>query len=820
MDPFLTAFGDHVARDPEHPAVIEGDRTVGYRELDAWSQGLSSLLRRPSADSQSRIGYLGPIDLEFVVTLLGAHRSGACLVWLDSSQPDPSLRELVEHARLDVVVHGAATLAGRARDLHASTLTASAGREVTAPLGSDAALGDDTDWGHIRYTSGSTGRPKGVPIGRAEITRILDRLHPTTRTTASDRVGLFGHFWPLTAFEALGHGATLVVLDPATQGPRGVLDEMCRSGVSVALTYTALFRQLADAATEQLESLRLAHLSGEQLRRSDIERFERVSVAGAELINSYGSSEYPLIAFHRHRRGDAVEDDPVPLGRPFVADEVDVIDEDGRSVEPGQVGRVVVRSSWLPAGYVDDPDRSSKVFVTDPHTGETVYHTGDLALRDDEGILHPRGRADDQVKIRGHTVRLSDVENVVAAHPAVRECAVVAVESPVGTRLVGRFVVEPGHELTGRELRRDLAVEVAGHLVPGRLSPIVALPVGENRKLDRARLLDEGGSGSALAVGDVVVNERIDTIRHIYGELLGHSSFTLDDDFFDVGGDSLLAMALVERVERLFSTRIPFDRLLRDGASVRAIDETLDRLSSGEGLAELEVVRGGTPHSPVLLSPLIDGGVSDYLALVRTIDADDAVLATAVPGLDGHTMPSRTIDELADRLESQVGDRRPRMIVGYSFGAVVAVELARRLGSSSSPRTPLVLIEPDVSAMKTLPRLRFVAHAVAERRFATAWTRVRLLLGSRRPASAVEVHTTALVGHTSRPLRPGRTLLVTAADSEHPASASSWRPLLPGECTHVEVGGDHLSVMRPPQVDEVARAVLDWLAADPSDGAT
>lgn len=806
VDSLLSAFRASSEHTPEALAVIDHDREITYEQLDRRVRAMTALLRQQSTATDRRIGFLGTIGLDCVVTLMGAHQAGVCFVWLDPREQIAALVELIEHGGLDCVVHSR-DLAERAAAFDVNTLDVE--NATNTPLSTSEAFGDGKGWSHIRYTSGSTGRPKGVPISRAQVEYILERLHPTTNTTAADRVGLFGHFWPVTIFEALEHGATLVVLDPVRDGVSGAIEQMRTHEVTTVLTFTALFRQLASAAREPLPSLRLAHLSGEPLRRADIERFERMCRPGSELINSYGSSEYPLIAFHRHTWGDHMDGDRVPLGRPFDPTEVDVVDERGRSTTVDEVGMVIVRSTWLPSGYVGDPGRSEAVFVDDPVTGTRIYRTGDLAHRDARGILHARGRGDDQVKVRGHAVRVSDVEREVATHPGVRECAVVAAESSVGTTLVCRYVTDDGHELSPRDLRSELAVRLAGHMVPGQLWPIDSLPTGANGKLDRGALLDIQRS-SADPVPRTF-NARAMEIRAMCVDLLGHDAFTEHDDFFDVGGDSLMAMALLEQIESTFGIRIPFDEIVLHGASAYGLAETLERLATREPGHGAEVLRSGSGDSPVLLANLLDGGVSDYLELIRRIDPSEPVIMVPIP----RTSPARSrrsLNDLVDSLVVELGSSAtPRMIIGYSFGALVAVEMARRLsGPAGAPE--LILIEPDVSWATSLPGLRHVAHALVERRFAVARGRAALLLGNGRDAPLDRINMVSLIRYRPTALQGCRTLVITAEESHMTDSAARWAPLLGDDVTVVGVPGDHLSVVKPPAVDTVARVIAEWRA--------
>jgi len=350
-------------------------------------------------------------------------------------------------------------------------------------------------------------------------------------------------------------------------------------------------------------------------------------------------------------------------------------------------------------------------------------------------------------------------------------------------------------------------------MCPGLLWPIESLPTGANGKLDRNALLDIlRPEDTRKDANDS--DPRIAAIREMCVRLLGHSAFIDHDDFFDVGGDSLLAMALVEQIESAFGVRIPFDQLLLHGASAHGLADTLERLSthvSGDGPI---ILRHGVraEDQPVLLANLLDGGVSDYRELIRLVDPSEPVITVRTPGVD-KSEPCRSIESLADALadEFDKASNIPCLIVGYSFGAQVAIEIARRLRGRGS-RPDLVLIEPDVSWAKSLPGLRHVAHALVERRFAVARTRALLLLRTGHRAPLGEIHIAALARYRPEPLEGCRTLIITAVDSHMTESAARWEKLVGEEVTQVCVPGDHLSVVKPPAVAAAARAVIDWRA--------
>ena len=324
-------------------------------------------------------------------------------------------------------------------------------------------------------------------------------------------------------------------------------------------------------ADRRLPDLRHVTLSGEPLSRLDVEAFERVSGPDAVLANCYASNEMPWITTHLHHHGDIIDGFWLPIGTPEDPHIVEVVDHMGAEVPIGSSGEMVVCSPHIPAGYINSPEKSAAVFRKRAD-GTSSYHTGDFAYRDVQGRLHSVGRADEQVKVRGFALRLADVEQELLAHPQVGEAAVVDFVSP---REIRKLACHYTGGVEAGSLKRFLRQSLPAHMVPDVFVRHEALPKTGTGKIQKSELqlpVDYLRSADADFVSD---DERSVAAR--WRRILGHGNFGSEDDFFEVGGDSLQAMDLLLEIEKKFGCRIPFETVILEGTTVRSMAESIRR---------------------------------------------------------------------------------------------------------------------------------------------------------------------------------------------------------------------------------------------------
>ncbi|MFJ9247502.1 non-ribosomal peptide synthase/polyketide synthase [Streptomyces sp. NPDC101776] len=632
-------FRAQVARTPEATAVVFEDTALTYAELDLRVEKLAHTLAAHGARAEAVVAVALPRSLALVVSLLAVHRAGAAYLPLDTGYPAKRLAyTLTDAAPVCLITTGGVTLP----DSDVPTLTVDADgipdRPARAPL---PAAHDPRHPAYVIYTSGSTGRPKGVTVPHQGITNRLLWMQDTYRLDADDRVlqktpagfdvSVWEFFWPLIT------GATLVVARPeGHQDPVYLAELIRRQHITTAHFVPSMLRAFLDEpAAARCTDLLQVMCSGEALPAPLAACFHQV-IPSARLHNLYGPTEASVdVTAHE------VPADPatVPIGRPVWNTRTYVLDAGLRPVPPGVAGELYLAGVQLARGYLGRSALTAERFVADPYAiepGARMYRTGDLARWTRDGELEYLGRADDQVKLRGFRIELGEIESVLAAHASVAHATVVLRDE----RLVA-YVVPTGPAADSAELRAHTAKSLPDHMVPSAVVILDALPLTPNGKLDRRAL---PAPDFAAEVTDTRPRTPLEeTLCALVADVLGLERVGVEDDFFALGGDSIVAMQLVARARAAGLTFSPRDVFRHKSAAGLATvtattapaerddDVTLLDLTSDER-AELATLPAGTEVLPV--SPL-QAGLLFHAALDSGDDGPDVYTVQVSYDLEG-----------------------------------------------------------------------------------------------------------------------------------------------------------------------------------------
>ncbi|MEU1192933.1 non-ribosomal peptide synthase/polyketide synthase [Streptomyces sp. NPDC005859] len=635
-------FAAQVARTPKATAVVFEDTALTYAELDRRVERLAHTLAAHGACAEATVAVALPRSLALVVSLLAVHRAGAAYLPLDTGYPAERLAYTLTDARpVCLVTADGVTLP----DTGVPTLTVAADgtpdRPAHAPL---PTVLDPRHPAYVIYTSGSTGRPKGVTVPHEGIANRLLWMQDTYRLDSGDRVlqktpagfdvSVWEFFWPLLT------GATLIVARPeGHQDPAYLAELIQRRGITTAHFVPSMLRAFLDEpAAARCTGLRQVMCSGEALPAPLAARFHRV-LPGSRLHNLYGPTEASVdVTAHE------VPADPagVPIGRPVWNTRTYVLDAALRPVPPGVAGELYLAGVQLARGYLGRPGLTAERFVADPYAdvpGARMYRTGDLARWTRDGALEYLGRADDQIKLRGFRIELGEIESALTAHGSVAQAAVVVRDE----RLVA-YVVPDGRAADSAELRTHTARTLPDHMVPAAVVTLDVLPLTPNGKLDRRALPAPDFAAEVTDTRPRTAPE--ETLGALVADVLGLERVGVDDDFFSLGGDSIVAMQLVARARAAglaFSPRDVFRHKSVAGLAAVATNGTgpasanrddnalLSDLTEDER-TELCALPAGTEVLPV--SPL-QAGLLFHAALDSGDEGPDVYTVQVSYDLDG-----------------------------------------------------------------------------------------------------------------------------------------------------------------------------------------
>ncbi|WP_285505284.1 non-ribosomal peptide synthetase [Actinokineospora sp. NBRC 105648] len=650
-------FAEQVAKAPGALALVAGDERLTYAELDARSDAVADVLVERGAVPGGIVAVALPRSADLVVAVLAVLKSGAAYLPLDPDYP---------RARLDFMLSDAApTLVVTTPELRDQFAVPVVTTADTAPAGQRPTVTADHP-AYVIYTSGSTGTPKGVLVPHRNVDRLLSATDHWFGFGPDDVWTLFHSYafdfsvWEL--WGALLRGGTLVVVDHATsRSPEAFLDLLARERVTVLNQTPSAFHQLdeADRARGGAElALRYVIFGGEALDpRTLAGWYARHADDAPRLVNMYGITETTVHVTYRPLTEHDAEDGGPDVGVPIPDLRAYVLDAGLAPVAPGVIGELHVAGAGLADGYLNRPGLTATRFVANPFGAGRLYRTGDLA-RWVDGTLEYLGRADGQVKLRGFRIELGEVESVLARHESVAQAVAVVRDN----RLIAYVTATSNSTVDSLDLRTHAGRDLPEHMIPAAVVVLERIPLTVNGKVDRKALPAPDFAGLTTAREAETAAEQ--TLASVFAEVLGLPAVGVDDDFFALGGDSIVSIQLVSRARAeglRFSPRDVFERRTVARIAEVAVVPTVVVASQGTG---------ALPLTPIMRELLRRGGpinrVSQARLLIAPADLTLDRLTSAVQSLvDIH-------DILRARLTGDSLDVRP-------IGSVQAASLVSRV---------------------------------------------------------------------------------------------------------------------------------------------
>ncbi|HZI10167.1 MAG TPA: amino acid adenylation domain-containing protein [Myxococcus sp.] len=835
-------FEAQVDQTPEAVALVVGDKWLTYQQLEQRANQVAWQLRALGVGPEVRVGVCLERTEALVVALLGILKAGGAYVPLDPAYPRERLALMLEDAQSPVLVTQR-SLEGVVQTAGAQVVWLGEGEAVgQQPVVRPEALTQPGHLAYVLYTSGSTGRPKGVALEHRGAVAFLEwALSTFSRQQLGGVLGATSVNFDLSVFE---------VFAPLSCGGRVYLAEnaLGLAGL-VGAGEVTLVNTVPSAMAELVRqgavppSVKTVNLAGEALPSTLVEALYGLGTV-EEVYNLYGPTEdttYSTWALSpKGAKG------PPPIGRPLAGTQAYVVDARLKPVPVGVPGELYLAGAGLARGYLGRAELTAERFVPDPFSaspGARMYRTGDRVKWRGDGQLEYLGRIDFQVKVRGFRIELGEVEEALRRHPGVQEAVVVARGEGADKQLVGYVSAKAGQTVEAGELREQLRQHLPRFMVPAALVVLEAMPLNPNGKIDRKALpeperLPGHERGATLAPRDRVEME----LASIFEALLGVKPVGMHDDFFALGGHSLLAVRLVDQLQRRLG-RKPSLHQLFGNATVESLAALL-RDAPAEGppspLATLQP-RGHLP--PLFLVHAIGGSALSFRELSQALGEQQPLHAFHAPGLEGDTPAFKDIPAMARHYLSFLREARapgaPLWLAGWSFGGLVAYEMARQLEAEGTHVEGVILLDSWLPRPMMTPRqdgaegLRHLARELGlEPGEDATLTRLAALAVERRllpPSTAEEdlrralevhqAHQAAFHAFQPQPSKGLRLVLLRPEEAANPVDAAlleqdptgGWGALVTGPVELHPVPGDHFRMLRAPHVEvlaQVLRAVL------------
>lgn len=695
-------IAERAALAPGAPAILGAGGQLTYAELLARAQSVATTLRREGVHRGDRVGLSVARSPDLIAGMLGIMAAGAAYVPLDPEYPDDRLAFIIADASLACVLVDDVSHARLAHGTGARLVSLAACPPVMpGKAGCDGPATPD-DAAYVIYTSGSTGRPKGVVIGHRALAAFSATTVDGFELTEHDRVLQFStpnfDASVVEIFPVLLAGAAVVLRNAEMAESVDAFMSRCEEwGVTIAIPPTAFWHEmvgtLADEGRTIPPSIRLMAVGGERMLPERATLWRKVAPHAA-LVNGYGPTETTVVVTRHHMpagHGDTVR--AVPIGRPLPGARVFVLDSHRNLVPLGVPGELYIGGVQLAEGYLGRPDLTAERFVPSPFTpGERLYRSGDIVRWRPDGELEYIGRLDRQVKVRGFRVEIGEVESALLESSMVAECAVEAVSGPGGhQRLIAYVVVrgtdqEGGLAAVGEHLRRRLPA----FMVPAPIIPVPLIPRTANGKADRAALPppDLQGRG-AERVRPLTRSHHV--LVEIWERLLSVWPVGIEDDFFALGGNSLLAMQMVTEVRRVFGRSLQLNALF-ESPTIAGIAAHLPITPQHQSEARVVALnRNGARPPLIFFHPDVVGSGLYCREIVRQVGPEQPVYLVG-PTLPGGpaTIEAAAAADVAWIRETVPG---PYRIGGYCAAGTAAYETARLLREQGETVQLLVLVE-------------------------------------------------------------------------------------------------------------------------------
>lgn len=550
----MAVFTDIASRNGDKVAIVAQDSRVTYRQLDAMSNHIAMALQEKQVQIGDRVGVCADRSIEAIAAMLGVLKAGAAYVPLDSSYPVDRLQYMIEDSAASVILCHS-HLADKLPDALDNLMILDGFRDTLEPVASLGRSVSATAPAYVMYTSGSTGKPKGIEV----VQRNIVRLVRNTRFMTLDENVRFLQYAPIS-FDAatleiwgpLLNGGSIAVAPPGHLNAEEFAAVISRHSVNAAWLTAALFHYFVEYHLDALRPLKQL-LAGGDVLSPKLVRTLLDEVPGMTLINGYGPTENTTFTCCYPMSG--VEDvrSTVPIGKPISNTRVFVLDRNLNPVPVGVPGELYTSGDGVANGYLNREELTTEVFLTNPYArngDDRFYKTGDLVRYYEDGNLEYLGRIDQQVKIRGFRIELSEVEDAVSRVNTIREVAVIAREDiPRVKRLVAYYVPVQGMNPTSVELRSELKQILPEYMVPSAFVSMESLPVTANGKLDRKALPKPDTESDATAQRVAPRTEKETILVDIWKQVLNLDDLGVRDNFFEMGGDSILSIQIISRAK-------------------------------------------------------------------------------------------------------------------------------------------------------------------------------------------------------------------------------------------------------------------------------
>ncbi len=822
------------AQNPAALAVEQEARRLSYEELNTRANQLARVLRQKGVGRDVPVAICLKRCLELPVALLAVLKAGGACVPLDPDYPKDRLDYILRDSRAPVLITQPA-LHAALDDVPAEVLYLEPDWKILSGQSGEnlSPTARPEDLAYLIYTSGSTGKPRGVQLTHRGLVNHGVASIDLYGIRRSDRMLQFASISFDIAVEEIFPtwfaGAALVLRsDEMSLAGADFLRWIAARRITMLDLPTAywheLVHELAESREKLPEHLRLVIVGGEKASASAYASWLKAGGDRVRWVNTYGPTEASVIV-------SAYEPDParpfpenLPIGRPIANVQLYVLDSELQPVAVGEAGELHIGGPGVARGYLNHPELTAAKFVRNPFHPDAdarLYKTGDMVRYLPDGNIEFQGRIDFQVKIRGFRIELGEIEAVLEKHPGVAQAVVTAREVNGEKRLAGYIVALPDAVTTG-ELRRHVKESLPEYMVPADFVFLKSFPLTPNGKVDRRALPEPQSVESSQAEGFVAPRDEFEArMIGLWEQVLSRRPIGVSDNFFELGGHSLLAVRLTSRIEKQFGKKLTITALIQAPTVEKLVALLKDDNTAWSPLVPLQTA--GVKPTLFFVHGL-GGTVMRFHELARHMVSDQPFFCFQAQGIDGKLPCLDRVEEMADlylehlRVAQSHG---PYFLGGYSFGGLVALEMARLLRAANEEVALLALVDtylPSKNESQSLLR-RFAGLTFEQKRAYLKKRATRYVRGIRRRIDALSLppaikavrEACAVAERRYAPQRyDGHVVLFRASEKALRGlddARGGWQDYAAGGVEIHEVDGDHGNMLNEPQVRQLAAQI-------------
>ena len=710
-------FEEQVHKFPDRIAVKTRKDSLTYRQLNQKANRIARAILLRCDSAPNPIACLISDDALWIATILGILKVGKMYVLLDPEHPLPRKQEIWHEAEVmllaadDVNMATARQLSGVTEPIDVSSIN-----EKFSDENLDLHLSPDS-LAYLLFTSGSTGKPKGVVQNHRNVLHNTRNHTNTLRIAAEDCLSLLSSRTTGQAatgiYSALLNGAAICPFRLKEEGLHSLAGWLSDEEITIFHSSASTFRHFAASLTgkERFPKLRIVKLGSEPVSKRDLQLFEEHFPRECLFVNALSSAETGMIREYIAKHGDVIAGNVVPVGYDVPDMEILLLGDDGQPIADGEIGEIAVRSRFLAPGYWRDPEQSQTAFVAESTDSDLrVFRTGDIGRYLPDAALVHLGRKDFRVKIRGNRVELAEIEAAVLALAGVKQAVVTAPEDENGNRILVVYIVPTVERAaTTAFLRRALHERLPGYMVPSLFVFVDSLPLTPQGKIDRRAL-----QGRRLRLDPVEPRDDTEVqLAEIWKNLLGVDRVSVRDDFFGLGGDSLLALCLLTQVEQTFGKEIS-PSVFVHGATVENLASALIDQWNLTPSSMLVGTTQPTSRRPFFYLHGDYSGAGLYsIRLAHLLGEEFPFYALqALQRFQRPLLP--TIESMAAAYVHTLQSLQPKgpyLLGGHCNGGLVAFELAQQLRNRGETVELLVIIDAVVHNTDAQRQARLVRFA-------------------------------------------------------------------------------------------------------------